>query len=98
MSDIITVDKGGSNQRIDKYLSSIFPYSRNFFHHIIDRGGVRLQNHKAIKKSYKLKEGEKIHIDSLKRYLDGAVMEEAPQIEIPIVYEEEDYIVINKPK
>lgn len=98
MSDIITVDATAEWKRIDKYLSELFPYSRNFFHHIIERGGVTLQNNKSVKKSHKLKEGDEIHIDSLKRYLDGAVMEEAPHIQIPIIYEEEDFVVINKPK
>lgn len=98
MSDTITVDATAEWKRIDKYLTELFPYSRNFFHHIIERGGVSIQNHKSVKKSHKLKEGDEIHIDSLKRYLDGAVMEEAPHIQIPIIYEEEDVVVINKPK
>jgi RNA-binding protein YlmH len=46
--------QGTGNERIDVFLSKQFPYSRNFFHHIIERGGVSINN-KAAKKSLKLK-------------------------------------------
>jgi len=86
-------------QRIDKFLTTQFPYSRNFFHHIIERGGVTIRNKSVkVKKSYKLKPGDAIVIDNMERYLDGGILEEAAYIDIPIVKEEEDYLVINKPK
>jgi len=84
-------------ERIDSFLSSNFSYSRNFFHHIIERKWV-LVNWKAVKKSYKLKENDKIQIDNLERYLDSSFLEELPFIDIPIILEKEDYLVINKPK
>ena len=43
----------GEGERIDIRLSKKFSYSRSFFHHIIKRGGVKV-NHKVIKKSYYL--------------------------------------------
>ncbi len=85
------------NQRIDKYLSDNFTYSRNFFHHIISRWWI-LVNWKKIKKSYKLQNQDKIEIDDLQRYISPLVLQEAPNIQIPIVYETDDYIVIDKPK
>lgn len=92
-------------ERIDTRLSSQFPYSRSFFHHIISRWGVtilvknwdKIQN-KIIKKSYKLKNWDIIEIDDLKRYLSPIILEEAPNIKIPIILEKKDYIVIHKPK
>ncbi len=83
--------------RIDSYLSSYFSYSRNFFHHIIERWWV-LVNWKKIKKSYKLKQWDEIQIDNLERYLDNSFLEELPFVDIPIILEKEDYLVINKPK
>lgn len=83
--------------RIDSYLSSYFSYSRNFFHHIIERWWV-LVNWKKIKKSYKLKKWDKIQIDNLERYLNSDFLEELPFINIPVVLEKKDYLVINKPK
>ncbi len=84
-------------ERIDTRLSSQFPYSRNFFHHIISRWGIKVWS-KTIKKSYRLKNNDEIFIDDLKRYLSPVILEEAPQIQIPIVLEKEDYMIINKPK
>ena len=83
--------------RIDSRLSGQFSYSRNFFHHIIERGGIQV-NGKVVKKSYKLKSGDKVQIDELERYLSPIILDEAEEIDIPIVREEEDYIILNKPK
>lgn len=84
-------------ERIDTWLTSKFDYSRNFFHHIISRWWVSIRA-KAVKKSYKLKNWDEIVIDDLKRYISPVILDEAPNIDIPIVLEKEDYIVLNKPK
>lgn len=89
--------KWSDDQRIDSRLSSNFSYSRNFFHHIIERWWI-LVNGKVVKKSYKVKNNDKIEIDELERYISPIVLDEAPEINIPILLEEEDYLVINKPK
>ena len=83
--------------RIDSRLSSQFSYSRNFFHHIIERGWIQV-NGKTVKKSYKLKSLDKVQIDELERYLSPIILDEAEEIDIPIIHEEEDYIILNKPK
>ena len=57
-----------------------------------------LVNGKVVKKSYKLKYGDKVQIDELERYLSPIILDEAEEIDIPIVREEEDYIILNKPK
>jgi 23S rRNA-/tRNA-specific pseudouridylate synthase len=51
-----------------------------------------------VKKSYKLKTSDKVQIDELERYLSPIILDEAEKIDIPIVREEEDYIILNKPK
>ena len=83
--------------RIDSRLSGQFLYSRNFFHHIIERWGIEV-NGKVVKKSYKLKTWDKVQIDELERYLSPIILDEAEEIDIPIVREEEDYVILNKPK
>ena len=83
--------------RVDSRLCSQFSYSRNFFHHIIERWWIQV-NGKVVKKSYKLKFGDKVQIDELERYLSPIILDEAEKIDIPIVREEEDYIILNKPK
>ena len=51
-----------------------------------------------MKKSYKLKTSDKVQIDELERYLSPIILDEAEKIDIPIIREEEDYIILNKPK
>jgi hypothetical protein len=34
----------------------------------------------------------------LERYISPLILDEAPNIDIPVVSEEEDYLIINKPK
>jgi len=51
-----------------------------------------------VKKSYKLKSSDKVEIDELERYLSAIILDEAEEIDIPIIREEEDYIILNKPK
>lgn len=84
-------------ERLDTWLTKKFPYSRNFFHHILSRNGI-LVNGKAAKKSLKLKPWDQVMIDDLERYLSPIILEEAPNIDIPILKETTDYLVINKPK
>ena len=80
----------GASERIDKWLTMKFPYSRSFFHHILERWWVLL-NGKPAKKSAKLKTWDEISIDNLERYLSPVILEEAPLIEIPILRETSDY-------
>ena len=88
---------GNGWDRVDSWLTSQFSYSRNFYHHIIERWGVYVNN-KVVKKSFKLKNWDKIQIDELERYLSPIILDEAEQIDIPIVCEKEDYLILNKPK
>ncbi len=84
-------------ERLDIFLVNHFNYSRNFFHHIIARGGI-LVNGRVVKKSYKLKEGDKIQLDNLQRFLSSDILEDLPFIDLEIKFEKEDYLVIYKPK
>ncbi|UFX83219.1 RluA family pseudouridine synthase [Candidatus Absconditicoccus praedator] len=87
----------GEGERIDKFLVGHFGYSRNFFHHIIKRKGICINN-KPIKKSYKLKNGDNISIEKLERFITGEVLEDFAYIDLEILKEEYDYLVIKKPK
>ncbi len=83
--------------RIDKYLTVKFWYSRNFFHHIIDRWWV-LVNNKIVKKSYKLKEWDNISIDNFERYLTWDILSDLSYVDLDILLEKDDYLLVNKPK
>jgi len=94
MQEIIYEWKG---DRIDIYLSKNANYSRNFFHHLITREAI-LINQKPIKKSYKLKNWDIITIQNLERFLSNEILAETPNFNIEIISEKADYLVINKPK
>ena len=84
--------------RIDSFLTSHFWLSRNFFHHIISQDAI-LVNWRKIKKSYQLQPGDQISVLSLERYVDQKeIVKDFGFIEIPIIFETNDYAVLNKPK
>ncbi|NTW70632.1 MAG: RluA family pseudouridine synthase [Eubacteriaceae bacterium] len=92
---IINVDSLGKCVRIDQYLSEKIPeHSRNFIKKLIDSDGVLL-NGKEAKASSKVKDGDVISLflpETRESYI------EPENIEINVIYEDEDLLVINKAK
>ena len=90
----ITVDKGQSMMRLDKYLTThIENCSRNRIQNAIDDGGVFV-NDKPQKASYKIKPYDKISMRlAFPRYEVLLTPEDIP---IDIMYEDDDVIVVNK--
>ena len=90
----ITVDKGQSMMRLDKYLTThIENCSRNRIQNAIDDGGVFV-NEKPQKASYKIKPYDKISMRlAFPRYEVLLTPEDIP---IDIMYEDDDVIVVNK--
>lgn len=80
--------------RIDKYLSDITEYSREFIQKLIDNNLV-LVNEKCVKPSYKVELNDKIIIndENFKEECDIVPTKMA----LNIVYEDDDVMVINKP-
>ncbi len=92
--ELVIADKG-IGERIDKYLSDMLSsYSRSYIQKLISDEMV-LVNHKNIKSNYRLNEDDllKIMIPLPKE------LEILPEdIPLDIVYEDDDVILINKPK
>lgn len=83
-----------SGERIDKYLSKKISLSRSQIQELIDKGLVKV-NEKDIKSSYKVKMGDKIEVI----IPPPEETEIKPQdIPIEIIYEDDDVVIINKPK
>ena len=94
MSQII-VDKKLQNTRLDKTLSELFSdYSRTKLKSYLE-GGLILVNGKAEKASYKVQENDVIEIGELPKEKTDLNAENIP---LDIVYEDDDLMVINKPK
>lgn len=84
-----------STARCDVYIAENSPVSsRSYLRRIFDSGDV-IVNGKAVRASYKLKAGDEIVLT----LPPVKVLEAAPQdIPLDIVYEDEDLLVINKPR
>lgn len=82
--------------RLDKYLTlKESKYSRVYFSNAIKNGFVFVNNEK-VSPSYKIKENDLIEIDFIEKELDSDV--KPYNFPLNIVYEDEDIIVIDKPK
>lgn len=97
MSDflIFTVSSDSSGDRIDKYISeNSSSMSRSAVASVIEKGGVQV-NGKEVSKNYKLRENDKITVVVPEPEELDAKPENIP---LDIVYEDDDLLVVNKPK
>ncbi len=91
----LIVDADDADERIDKYLAGqLEELSRSYIQKIIDNGGVTV-NSKNVKARTIVREG-----DSVELLISKAVAPEiaAENIPLEILYEDEDILVVNKPK
>ncbi len=81
--------------RLDKYLAEQFPeQTRSYLQKLIKDGEV-LVNGKSVKTGYQLSKGDEVSVNIPEpKELDV----EPQQMDLDIVYEDEDVILINKPK
>ena len=79
------------SKRLDVYLTEVLSESRNFIIKNIKNGNIRV-NDKIVKGGYSLRLDDKISIDDLT--VDTSVKPE--NIDLDILYEDDDIIVVNK--
>lgn len=90
-----TVPEKLANLRVDKYLSETLPdYTRSFLQKIVKEGGV-LADGKPVKASYKVRSGECLEVRIPEAKEPDILPEEIP---LEILYEDQDLLVVNKPK
>lgn len=87
-------EEGFAGMRLDKFLAGKFPqYSRSQFQKMIKNGDV-LVNNGILKPSYSLAADDLVEVkDAFKK----EVLIQSENIDLPIVYEDEEFLVINKP-
>jgi len=80
--------------RLDMFLSEQLDETRNQIDHLITKGFVSVENKKKAKSGLKLKIGQKVSVE-----LPPIIKEEALEVDfdVEIVYEDTDFMVINKP-
>lgn len=93
--DIIELNSEEEGERIDKYLSeTLTDYSRSYLKNLIDEGRVQVAG-KIVKGSFKVYNGAAITVN-LPQVKDVKILPE--DIPLDILYEDEDVILVNKPK
>lgn len=89
------VEEEYAGERLDKFLSLVYPdKSRTYFQNLIKNGNVLIDG-KSRKGSYKVNEDEKVLIE-LPEEEEVQILPEA--IPLDILYEDEDFLVVNKGK
>lgn len=93
--EVLTVSAGDAGGRIDRYISdNIAELTRSAVQGLIEKGMV-LVNGREVSKNYKLRGGEEISVEIPEPESMDAVPEDIP---LDIVYEDDDLLVVNKPK
>lgn len=91
----LEADENWLDERIDKFLSAQLPdQSRSYLQKIIKDGSV-LVNGKAVKASYRMDDQDEVTID-LPELKEPEI--EAEDIPLDILYEDDDLLMVNKPK
>lgn len=92
---IFTVKFENQGERIDRFLSSVVnEISRSYIHKLIQNGDIKVNN-SVTNKNYRLMENDQIKIN----IPEPQILEILPEnIPLDIVYEDNDLLVVNKPK
>ena len=88
------VVESNENKRTDAYISEITDYSRTAVQRLIEEDKIKV-NGKKEKASYKVQNGDKIEIEEEPA---KEIELKAQDIPLEILYEDNDIIVVNKPK
>lgn len=80
-------------QRLDQKVVELFPQlSRAFAAKLVEDGKATVNGDVVTKPGYKLREGDDVRVD-----YNMAELEQIPDIDLPVLYEDDDSVVINKP-
>ena len=96
MKQDLIIEKIHEGTRIDSVLSLLLEdTSRNYISKIIEQGGLKVNGEEERSKKYKVKEGDRIELEMPE---PEVLSIEAEDIPLDIVYEDDDLMVINKPR
>lgn len=94
MDERIIVDEASANQRVDVAIAKVLGLTRSNMQHLLDAGMVK-KGEKVLKANYKLRQGEEIIVN----VPEPEPLDLQPEnIPIDVIYEDEDVIVVNKPR
>jgi 23S rRNA pseudouridine1911/1915/1917 synthase len=92
MAKRIVIDEQSAGKRTDIVATGLLPMlSRAYVHTLIENGRITV-NKELSKAGYKLRKGDTLKID-----FDPSELEQIPDIDLPIMYQDDNVLVIDKP-
>ena len=93
--EIISVNEASHGKRIDIFLARelVDRYSRSQIQKNIENGSIRIKGRETSAHS-KLKTGDEIEVEVIKSAVEGIRAEDIP---VPILYEDEEMVIVSKP-
>lgn len=93
MTKKLIVDEGSAGKRFDVAATEMLPILSRAYVHVLIEGGRILLNGGRQKAGYKLRAGDTISTD-----FDKSEIDRIADIDLPVIYEDENVLVINKPE
>ena len=91
----LTVEEDYENERIDRYVRDVLAdLSRSYIQKLIDSGNVTA-NGRPVKASFRVNHGDRIDVITPDLIIPDIVPE---NIDLDILYEDDDILIVNKPK
>lgn len=95
MENVFIVDDEYQDIRIDKYLSELIPEkSRSYIQKLLKDGNITV-NSKYCKANYKVQANDRLNVNIPEPVEANIVPENIP---LDIIYEDDDFLIVNKPK
>lgn len=91
----VTAAQSDTDKRIDVFITEMLPErSRSYVQKLLKNNAVTV-NGRGVKANYKIKEGDFVNVEIPQ---DEELSVEAEDIPLDIIYEDEDILIVNKPK
>ncbi len=91
----VTAAQSDTDKRIDVFITEMLPErSRSYVQKLLKNNAVTV-NGRDVKANYKIKEGDFVNVEIPQ---DEELSVEAEDIPLDIIYEDEDILIVNKPK
>ena len=94
MREVVPDALGG--ERLDRVIAMITGRSRSEVADLVDVGSVRVDGEVATTRSTKVRAGQELEVD-LPDVVEDAELEPDPSVEVPVVHEDADILVLDKP-
>jgi 23S rRNA pseudouridine955/2504/2580 synthase len=91
----VEVDAGSDGQRVDNFLLRICKgVPRSHIYRVLRTGEVRV-NSRRVEATYRLQPGDRVRIPPIR--IDPVSTRRAPPVELPVVFEDDALLVVDKP-